>query len=249
MAAHARLDAAARKVRSLGVALSILPLPFVLGSCGDEVLSCGLLNESVAMHATVADNKTGVHVEIQLSTGDEDGPGTALTLCDGESIAVNGEPAVLSRVLGELYYTVEFAEPTPSYEIEFTRELQDDVVARIDMPEAFTIDAPAEDSPHSRAEPLEVLWSPAREGEVIELAVEDEIGSSCIEGLGLELEVPDSGSYTVAGGSLVGGEMAEACQVWIALTRAATGEYPGELHPSGRITGYVKRRHGFRSEP
>lgn len=249
MRALARLDAAARKVRSFGIASLILPLPLLLGSCGEEVLSCGLLNESVAMHATVADNNAGVHVEIQLSTGDEDGPGTPLTLCEGESIAVNGEPAVLSRVLGEDYYTVEFEASAPSYEVEFTRELQDDVVARIDMPEAFTVDAPAEDSPHSRAVPLEVLWSPPRPDELIELAIEDEIGSSCIEGLGLELEVPDSGSYTVAGGSLVGGEMAEACEVWIALTRTAEGEYPAELHPSGRITGYVKRRHGFRSEP
>ncbi|NVB38321.1 hypothetical protein G6O69_10805 [Pseudenhygromyxa sp. WMMC2535] len=218
--------------------------------CSDEISACDLDSSAIAMRATITDDGERVEVQIVLEVGNDGAEGTAtqLSLCEADALSVNGETTELERALGQRYYTVEFDERADSYSIELERSGYDPAVATVEMPPELEILAPAEGSEHPRSEPLEFSWSPIWEGHTLELAVEDEIGSSCIVGLGLEYEVDDTGSYVVPADALLNTLPSQStCDVWAALTRTAEGDYPEQLHASGSVIATVKRRHRFSS--
>jgi hypothetical protein len=219
--------------------LTVAAVPVLATGCSDTPRSCDVDNASLIMSATVSDLDSGVEVEIELETG-SNGSGTALALCPDDQLFVNGVETEELRALGHLYYTVDFDEPDPSYEITLARKDHDDVSVLVEMPPSFEITAPAENAELSRAAPWEITWAPGWADQTIELDVADEIGSTCIEGLGLELVVDDTGSYGVAGNTLKG--QGGSCEVTISLTRVIEGEYPSQLAPGGSVTALVKRR-------
>ncbi len=217
--------------------------------CNTPTRACDLPSDEIAMRALITDSGESTQIYIVL---EDVASSTQLALCpDRESLTVNGEPTELVRALGQLFYTVTFETSVPDYEIALTRddpELED-ALASLEMPPEFEVLTPAPDSTHPRSDALEISWAPVWNEHELELAVEDEIASTCLSGLGVELQVTDSGTYTLPAGALVSGTPSgtEVCEVWISLTREAEGLYPSQLHPSGSILAQVKRRHLFSS--
>jgi hypothetical protein len=81
----------------------------------------------------------------------------------------------------------------------------------------------------------------------MELAVEDEVGSECLEALGIAYEIEDTGSFTVAPFMLTSGGEGGSCDVTLALSRRVIVDYPSGLHEGGEIAGFVRRRQPFTS--
>jgi hypothetical protein len=230
-------------VGAVGIAL--------LGGCSTEPRSCNLEASAIVLHATVTDGDEGVEIEIELEIGvdDEESIGTPLSLCEeaGETIMVNGRPAEQVRVLGRIYYVVEFEEPETTYTIDYVRD-DGTITAELTMPPTLAITMPAEEAQASRSLPLDVAWEPTWPEHTIMLAIEDQIGSDCLEGLGYSMEIEDLGGATIAANQLESGPDSDAtCTVWIALTRTSVAAYPEALHGGGSIEGYVKRRRRFTS--
>ncbi|MFV8750798.1 hypothetical protein ACNOYE_09630 [Nannocystaceae bacterium ST9] len=240
-------------VRSRPIQLAALAGLGLLGSCSREARSCDLQASAIVLYATVTDGDDGVEVEIELETGLDEGDsiGTPLSLCSeaGERLEVNGSLAEQVRVLGHVYYVVEFDDPQSSYVIDFVRD-EGTITAELAMPPTFEIGEPAEDAVIARSEPIPITWSPTWPEHTISLAIEDRIGSDCLAGLGYTSEVDDLGGVMVGANQLETGASAKAddtCKAWIALTRSSVAPYPEALHEGGSIEGYVKRRRRFRS--
>lgn len=219
------------------------------GACSETPRSCDLDNASLVLRATVSDLAHGVEVEVEIESEPSitGGIGTALALCpEADVLTVNGVDTEEVLALGHLYYTAEFSTRESSYEIALARKDHEDVVVVVDMPPSFEILTPASaGESFSRAEALDITWAPGWPGEVIELNVSDEIGSTCIEGLGVEFDVEDSGSYSLAPHALSGGGGVSECEATISLTRMREVEYPAQLAPDGQISAIVKRRLSF----
>lgn len=236
------------------VRLCALGIATLSGSaCADTPRSCDLETASLVLRATISDTDDGVEAEIELSTPtmvDPDfgaGAGTALALCsDSDRLLVNGEEATEVHALGHLYYVVEFDGPTSNYEVTLDRRDRDDVTIVVTAPPSFEIDAPSEQSEHSRSAPLQVSWSPAWPDHESELTVADEIGAGCIDGLGERVFVDDTGDY-VLGASALTSESGGRCEVKASLTRIAEADYPASLAEGGSVTAVVKRRRAFTS--
>jgi hypothetical protein len=223
----------------------------LLSSCSTEPRSCNLEPSAIAMFATVTDGDEGVEIEIELEIGidDEESIGTPLSLCAeaGEVIEVNGRAAEQVRVLGRIYYVIEFEDPETTYTIAYVRD-DGTITAELTMPPTLDITTPAEDQMIPRSEPLSIAWEPTWPDHPIMVAIEDQIGSDCLEGLGYSTEVDDVGSATIVANQLESGPDTDAsCTAWIALTRTSVAAYPDALHESGSIEGYVKRRRRFTS--
>lgn len=224
----------------------------LLASCSTETHSCNLETSAIVLHATVTDHDEGVEVEIELELGDgdDDSIGTPLSLCteSGEQLEVNGHPAKQVRVLGRVYYLVDFPEPEATYTIVYVRD-EGTITTQLMMPPTLAITMPAEDAEVSRAEALSIGWDPSWPEHAMTLAIEDEIGSDCLEGLGYASEVDDMGAVTIAANQVESGpDSAATCTAWIALTRTSAAAYPDELHEGGSVEGYVKRRRRFTSK-
>jgi hypothetical protein len=233
-------------------ACSLALLALGAAACADTPRSCDLATSALVLRATVSDLDAGVEIEIELETASDTGSdlssGTTLALCtDTDHLEVNGVRAEELYALGHRYYVVSFDTPEPSYEISLLRSDHEDVSATVDMPPTLEITQPNEGATRSRAAPIDVAWTPGWADHLIELAIEDEIGSSCIEGLGVEVEVEDVGSYSVGGNMLVGGGAVSSCEVTLTLTRVAEAEYPAALAPGGNVNAVVKRRRLFTS--
>jgi hypothetical protein len=217
----------------------------MMSGCASEARSCDLDTDAIIMWATVTDDGEQVAVEIEFeAVGAE---GAALSLCpERDHLEVNGVEATPVRALGRVYYTVEWeGASVGEYEIVLERDDAQSVSVVVELPPSFTIESPVANSSHSRGLELDVLWAPSWSGGVMELAVEDAIGSECIEDLGIAYEVEDIGSYTVAPYSLQSGEAGGSCDVTLALNRSVFVDYPAELHEGGEIAGYVRRRQPF----
>lgn len=214
--------------------------------CASEVQSCDLATDEMVMWATLTDSDGEIEIEIEFEVANAEG--AALALCpERDHLTVNGTEASLVRALGQLYYAVEFESASEgSYEIVLERDGAQSVAVEIEMPPIFELTAPEPDSTHSRGAALEVVWAPAWPGGTMKLAIEDAIGSDCIEGLGVEYEVEDQGSFSVAGNALVGGG-AGSCGVSLALSRSVAIEYPAAFHEGGQISAFVRRRRPFTS--
>ncbi|PRP90606.1 hypothetical protein ENSA5_63340 [Enhygromyxa salina] len=231
---------------------SVALLALGASGCSDTTpRSCDLNTSSLVMRGTVSDFNNGVEVEIEFETEVETEPGTSgttLELCpDSDQLEVNGVEAEPVQALGHLYYVVEFAEPEASYEISLERKDHESVSMIVEMPPSFEITAPAVGAESSRGEPLAVEWTPSWPEQLVELKISDKIGSSCIEGLGVEVEVDDTGSYDLAANTLVGGGAVSNCEVSLSLTRLAEADYPAALAEGGKVSAVVKRRRPFTS--
>lgn len=216
------------------------------GGCSDNAThSCRVPNDELQMRATVSEldaveGEPRVRVEIELAVVGESGTSSTVALCpDGDGLEVNGVETTELSSLGHLYYIAEFDDREPSFEIMLTRPDHGDVALTIELPPSFEISMPAADTELPRDAALDIAWSPAWPDHQLALAVADEIGSACIDGLGIELDVDDTGMYTVPAGALVG---MGSCQVTISLTRLAEASYPSSLAPGGNATAIVKRR-------
>lgn len=216
-----------------------------ISGCSEEP-ACNLDASAIAMQVFVIDRDEEVEVDVVLEAI-EDGASTPLVLCtQDDELTVNGEVMKLVRVLGQLYYVTTFESAQAEYSVEFTRKSATHV-ATVEPPPGFTIDAPALDSSHSRSADLAVSWSPAWDGQLAEVAVEDAIGSTCIDGLGVHDDVEDDGEHVFEAGRLTG--MDAACEVDLVITRVSAGVVPSELHPRSDIFAIVSRRRPFLSSP
>lgn len=221
-------------------------------ACADTPRSCDLSTSALVLRATVSDLDDGVEIELELETASETDPegssGTTLALCpEADHLEVNDVRAQEVYALDHRYYVVSFDQAEPSYEISLQRKEHESVSLIVDMPPTLEITEPGEGAASSRGEPIEIAWAPDWPGQMINLAIEDEIGSSCIEGLGVEYDVEDTGSYSVGGNALVGGSAVSSCEVTLTLTRVLEAEYPAALAEGGNVTAIVKRRRGFTS--
>ncbi len=200
------------------------------------------------MLATVIDGDKGVEVEVEFETESDfvDNTGTSLEVCASDVLSINGESPEEVRALGHRYYVVELDGPMEEVRIDLEREDETiNVVAA--TPPVFAIESPLAHSDHARADALEIAWAPAWSGQEVELAIEDKIGSDCIEGLGYDASVEDSGSFSLPAGTLVGGEGGGSCEVKVSLTRVLEASYPEQLAPGGSIIAVVNRRLPFNS--
>jgi hypothetical protein len=223
----------------------------LLGACSSEARSCDLEASAIVLHATVIDGDEGVEIEVELETGvvGDEAIGTGLTLCGetGERLEINGRETEQVRVLGRVYYVVEFDQPETSYVIEYFRD-DGTITTELTMPPTLAISLPAEDQVIPRSEPLTIGWEPSWPDHPMTLAIEDQVGSDCLEGLGYTTEVDDVGGATIAANLVESGPNTDAtCTAWISLTRTSIAEYPDALHEGGSIEGYVKRRRRFSS--
>lgn len=219
---------------------------FAASGCASEARSCDLDTSALLMWATVTD--LGVEVEVEVEFEAFGAEGAALTLCpDRDVLQINGVAAKQVHALGHVYYLAEFeGMPKPQYTISLARDGADSLTAVVDMPPPFEIITPEPMSSHSRATPLGIEWAPGWAGEVIEVAVEDAIGSDCLDDVGVRYEVDDTGTYTIGGSSLGGAGMGD-CEVTLALSRHVIADYPPQLHEGGEIDGFVRRRRPFTS--
>lgn len=215
--------------------------------CASEARSCDLDTDAIVMWATISDLGDRVEAEIEFEAAGAEG--AALALCpDRDRLEVNGVEASSVRALGHVYYTVEFeGASVGEYEITLSRDDAKSVSVTVELPPSFEIVSPAANSTHSRGASLDIGWDPPWPGGVMELAVEDEVGSECIEALGIAYEVEDTGSYTVAPFMLTSGGEGGTCDVTLALTRSGIVDYPSGLHEGGEIAGFVRRRQPFTS--
>jgi hypothetical protein len=233
--------------RELLARCTLVALTLGVSACSDTPYSCGIDNATLLVRATVSEldavaNEPRVRVEVELAAaGAEPGTGTTLALCpDDEELTVNGVETEELNALGHLYYVAEFESREPSYEISLARPSYEDVLITIELPPAFDISLPDDPAAgHPRSAALDIAWTPAWPDHQLGLSVADEIGSACIDGLGIELDVDDTGSYSVPANTLVG---TGSCQVTISLTRLAEGAYPASLAAGGNATAIVKRR-------
>jgi hypothetical protein len=221
-------------------------------ACADTPRSCDLETSALVLHATISDLDDGVEVEVELETASDKDPdassGTTLALCpDADHLEVNGIAAREVHALGHRYYVVHFDQPESSYEISLRRNDGESVTMLVDTPPTLEITEPPDAVTRSRAQPIEIGWMPGWPGQQINLAIEDKIGSSCIEGLGVDIDVEDAGSYSVAGNALVGGGTTTSCAVTLTLTRVLEAEYPAALAEGGKVSAVVKRRRLFTS--
>lgn len=225
-------------------------LVVVLGAaalgCASEARSCDLGTDEIVMWATVNDVGDKVEVEVEFETAGVEG--AALTLCpDRDRLEINGVEARMIQALGHVYYVAEFESASVrDYELLLSRSEAQSVSVAVELPPLIDVLMPAPNSSHSRAAPLEVSWDPPWPGSVLGLAVEDAVGSDCLEALGVSYEVDDSGSYTLSAHSLVSGT-GGSCDVTLALTRSVAIDYPTELHEGGEVVGFVRRRQPFTS--
>ncbi|MFO7561110.1 MAG: hypothetical protein R6X02_00600 [Enhygromyxa sp.] len=226
--------------------IALMALGAMASGCASEARSCDLDTDAIVMRATVNDLGDRVEVEVEFESGGVEG--AALTLCpDRDRLEVNGVEASMLRVLGHVYYVVEFADAAVrDYEIALQRSDAQSVSVVVELPPIIEVLTPAPDSSHSRAAPLEVSWEPAWPEGSLALAVEDAVGSDCLEELGVSYEVEDTGSYTLSAHSLVSGS-GGSCELTLALTRSVAVEYPATLHEGGQIAGFVRRRQPFTS--
>lgn len=217
-----------------------------IGACTDATHSCTVENERLLLRATVSEldaveGEPRVRAEIELEAiGDEPGASTTLELCpDSDRLEVNGVETQELNTLGHLYYIAEFPTREESYEISLTRPDHEDVNITIELPPSFEFAFPEVNAELPRSAALDIFWSPAWTDHQLALAVVDEIGSACIDGLGVELDVEDTGMFSLPAGTLTG---SGSCQVTISLTRLAEAAYPSSLAPGGNATAIVKRR-------
>jgi hypothetical protein len=226
--------------------IALMVLGAMTLGCGSEVRSCDLDTDAIVMWATVNDVGDRVEVEVEFESAGVEG--AALALCpDRDRIEVNGVEASMIRALGHVYYVVEFSGVSVrDYEITLQRSNAQSMSVVVELPPNIDVLAPEPNTSHSRGAPLEISWDPPRPGEMLGLAVEDTVGSDCLEMLGVNYEVEDLGAYTISAYSLLSGS-GGSCDVTLALTRSVAVEYPAELHEGGRVAGYVRRRQPFTS--
>jgi hypothetical protein len=232
--------------RELLARCTLVALTLGASACNDTPYSCGIDNATLLVRATVSEldevpGEPRVRVEVEFeAAGAEPGTGTTLALCpDEDHLEVNGVETEERSALGHLYYIAEFQTRESSYEISLARPSYEDVSLTIELPPSFEISLPDPSIDHPRSAALDIAWTPAWPEHQLGLSVADEIGSACIDGLGIQLDIDDSGSYSVPAGTLVG---TGACQVTVSLTRLAEAAYPSSLAAGGNATAIVKRR-------
>lgn len=233
-------------LRELLARCTLVTLTLGASGCSDTPYSCKIDNATLVLRATVSEldpvaDEPRVRVEVEFeAAGAEPGTGTTLALCpDEDQLEVNGVETEERSALGHLYYVAEFDSRASSYEISLARPSYEDVTLTIELPPSFEISLPDPNLEHPRDAALDIAWSPAWPDHQLGLSVADEIGSACIDGLGIELDIDDIGTYSVPAGALVG---TGACQVTVSLTRLAEAAYPSSLAAGGNATAIVKRR-------
>ena len=215
--------------------------------CSNEPQTCDLATSELWMSATISDLNGTVEVEIEFESADR---ATTLELCpDRDKLTVNGAKLESIRVFGEQYYRVEFDSAESNYEIRLERSGAEDATISFAMPPSFEILAPTANASVSRSEPLTLEWAPSWPGEEIQVAVLDDIGSSCIEGLGVFAMVPDEGSYAIGGSSLAATDIGQECEVALILTRTRVEDHPAGRFAGGAVSGVLSRGFEIVSTP
>jgi hypothetical protein len=215
--------------------------------CTSDPQTCKLPTSEIVMSASVSDVNGDIEVDVEFQALDGS---TTLELCPGrDRLTVNGVAVESIRVFGEQYYRVGFEDPAERYEIHLGRNDASDATVAIDMPPSFEITAPAPNSSYSRSGTLTVEWAPSWIGEVMQLSLLDDIGSSCIDGLGLFDTVEDVGQVEIGGTKLAASEADLECDLTLLLTRSSALEFTSGTLGGGGITASISRGFTIRSLP
>jgi hypothetical protein len=215
--------------------------------CTSDPQTCKIPTSELVMSATVANVNGDVEVDVEFHT--VDGSAT-LELCpERDRLTVNGAPVESIRVFGEQYYRVQFDDPDERYEIRLARSGASDATGAIDMPPSFEITAPTPNSSYSRSGLLAIEWAPSWAGELMQVSLLDDIGSSCLVGLGLFDTVEDAGQVEVGGAKLAASDTQGECELTLLLTRSRALEFTSEGFGGGGITGSISRGFTIRSLP
>jgi hypothetical protein len=208
--------------------------------------SCEATIQGISLDADVYNEQDGdVVARGSFEFGDMSGiGGTSLELCETDALHINGERAreYEDQITNRLYYDVSFSSPQDEYEFVFSREGEDDVVARVSQPPAFEIVSPGNQETVSRADGLTIEWDPAGD-ETIEIVVdpEEQGEASCLAGVTKDVE--DSGAYTFLTSEFelpADAEKVDQCRIDIQLQREQSGEYPSEFD-NGSIRAFQTR--------
>ena len=232
--------------RAILAALATLPL----WGCAEGPRSCGISSASLVMFATAIDGGEGVvevEVEFETATDSLDNTGTSLELCpDSDRLEINGATPEEVRALGHLYYVAELASQS-EITITLERANNEQIEVTVEMPPDFSITSPSAGDSHSRAAELALSWAPEWPEHQAALSIGDKIGSLCIEGLGYDAIIDDTGELLLPEETLVSGADGGSCEVKLNLTRIQEAAYPAELGPGGNIIAIVNRQQPFNS--
>lgn len=219
------------------MALSLLTAPL---ACGPEFVEPGPLCDGdvsgITMRAFVSENvDDSIAASAVLDYG-------ATERCDGDSMTINGVPAMIGDNGTQRFFTLDLPEAEDrTYTFVFHREDRDaPIVATVTMPEAFEMTAPKHGDVVSLADDLQISWGPSVPG-TLELELIDASPNAyadtpdCFRYASENLD--DDGEHLLPAGSIEFnpayadyGDF-EDCQLRVALTRTATGDYPAEFAP------------------
>ncbi|MBS2025691.1 MAG: hypothetical protein JST92_25100 [Deltaproteobacteria bacterium] len=181
------------------VITAVLALAALSLSACDEEPSASISTTGLKLNAHVTVNEDGSDVFMSV-----DKPGSAwdtdYTLSGSDSLWIDlsgGRKQVDDGALFGGYWTKFDGDELPStVQVGFSRSGAD-MNATVPMPQKFALLAPAIQSTWSRSQPLTLRWtSPARD------SVQITVTGDCIEQAQFDVQVPESGTFTVPAGSL-----------------------------------------------
>lgn len=231
--------------------------PFMAGGCAASGDSCEVPTDEMSMVGLVVDNGPTVRAEVDFESGQRDGLGLPLRLCDDDELFINGdEPRESERGPGFVYSLTIEDGSVRDFEFELKRNDRDEVITLdVSLADAFDITSPVPGAQLSRMEDLVVIWEPADPGGMMRIELEEEIGGGICLTTDQEehaykelggIEVDDAGMWTIPAGVVTG--QAE-CVGRYRLSRFTDGEYPSKLGPGGHLEAQVLRLIDFTSIP
>jgi hypothetical protein len=227
-----------------------------LGCQTVETDTCDFATDDLSAVAVVVDRGDVVRAEIDFEAGDRAVDAEPLSICEEETLRINGETPTRTDKAQRIVYSANLAATERT--VTFSLERDDgDMSMAIDLPDAFEIVAPEPGAMLSRAAETIIAWDPPRSGEQLRIELGEEIGGGvCIfteEGPHHYkkrggVDVPDEGMWTIPGGS-VHSDTDGPCVAYYTFQRIVQGTYPDVLHPGGYIEAQVERTITFASVP
>jgi hypothetical protein len=221
--------------------------------------SCDFETGAMRLVAEVVDDGTVVRAEASFRSEDG-GYATAIELCEDDALTINGQAPTQTIKIDRVIYSLtrNFEEAQRDYTFELVRAERDEVIrARVTLPHTFEILTPANGESLSRAEELELTWTPPEPEDEIQIEIEEMLGGGiCITTATAEhdykrpggIRVEDKGTWTIPP-DVLGTELEEPCDAVYKLTRSVAGDYPDVLDRGGYIEARVQRTVAFESAP
>jgi len=224
-------------------------LGLVAAGCSKETTSStniktGGIAALIDVYADTDDTAT-VHVELRV------GGSSSNTYVDLEGsdklTATAGKTTKTLTARDTGIYEANFSGVCEDTAFSVTLDRPDDTTASDNsgaLPAPFTLDDPTPKL--SRADdPLEITWAPADSGDKMQA----DFDGDCI--FHYDHAVPDTGTYTVAKGTLdsTGGDMPSACDIDLQVQRSRDGSADSAFDPESWFRLHQRRKTSFTSNP